>query len=173
MPLVTVNQPVRDLYAKHWSVTGIGVPTRDSSDSETYLPGRNLLIFTKPLLWCLANGMPELTTAPLGSNPFPDATPEFYDALAALAGVSANGKVRVLRPYAEMGLQKADVLRRGAGLPLEHTLSCLRPVKGLHCGVCNKCGERMQGFRNAGIRDPIHSLHSLMTCMGEPKGAIQ
>lgn len=153
-PLVTFDQPVGDLYAKHWSMTGDSVPAAGTPDEESYLPGRNLLLFAKPLLWCLANGVPELATAPLASNPFPDATSEFYDGLARLAGQGVGGRVSVLRPYADLGLYKADVLRRGTGLPLELSFSCIRPVRGLHCGACSKCGERKDGFRDAGIPDP-------------------
>ena len=47
-----------------------------------------------------------------------------------------------------------SLLRRGAGLPLEHTFSCLAPIDGRHCGRCNKCAERQAGFRAAGMRDP-------------------
>ena len=102
----------------------------------------------------MANDIPELATAPLASNPFPDATPEFYDGLACLAGMAVNGRVKIIRPYAELGLHKEDVLRRGIGLPLELTFSCNRPERGLHCGTCSKCGERQQGFLAAKMPDP-------------------
>ena len=69
-------------------------------------------------------------------------------------GRAVGGSVRVRRPYADLGLHKRDVLRRGAGLPLEHTFSCLRPAGGRHCGRCNKCAERRAGFRDAGVPDP-------------------
>lgn len=153
-PLVTLNQPVDDLYGPHWSLTGDGVPPLGAPDEDSFLPGRNVLLLAKPLLWCLARGVPELATAPLASNPFPDATPAFYDGFAELVGMSVGGRVRVVRPYAELGLHKADVVRRGAGLPLEHTLSCARPVSHRHCGRCSKCGERADGFRDAGVPDP-------------------
>jgi len=58
----------------------------------------------------------------------------------------------VLTPY--RALHKTDVLRRGKDLPLEHTFSCNRPVNGRHCGACNKCHERQQGFADAGLPDP-------------------
>ena len=153
-PLVVLGQPVADLYGPHWSLTGENVPAADTPDDAVYLPGRNVLLLTKPLLWCLLNGVPELATAPLGSNPFPDATAEFYDGFAAAVGRAVGGSVRVLRPYADRGLTKTDVLRRGAGLPLGETFSCIRPVRGLHCGRCNKCAERQAGFAAAGMADP-------------------
>ncbi len=153
-PCVELAQPVADLYGPHWSLTGEGTPGKESPDEAVYLPGRNVLLLAKPLLWCQRNGVPELATAPLAGNPFPDATPDFYAAFSRLVGQAAGGHVRVLRPYADLGLTKADVIRRGAGLPLEHTFSCLRPVGGQHCGACNKCGERQTGFAVAGVPDP-------------------
>jgi 7-cyano-7-deazaguanine synthase len=153
-PLTILDQPVLDLYAGHWSLTGDGVPAADTPDDSVYLPGRNVLLLAKPLLWCHLHGIPELATAPLACNPFPDATPEFYDRFAAAVGVAVGGTVRVLRPYAELGLHKPDVICRGAGLPLGHTFSCLQPVRARHCGRCNKCGERRVGFAAANVPDP-------------------
>jgi 7-cyano-7-deazaguanine synthase len=151
-PLVVLDQPVADVYGAHWSVSGEGVPGADTPDEAVFLPGRNVLLLAKPLLWCHLNGVPEVATAPLGANPFPDAAPAFFDGFAALVSRAVGGSVRVLRPYA--ALHKADVLRRGRGLPLEHTFSCIRPARGLHCGACNKCAERRAGFGAAGLADP-------------------
>jgi 7-cyano-7-deazaguanine synthase len=151
-PLCVLEQPVADVYGAHWSVSGEGVPGADTPDDAVFLPGRNVLLLAKPLVWCHLNGVPELATAPLGSNPFPDAAPEFFDGFAALVSAALGGAVRILRPYAS--LHKADVLGRGRGLPLEHTFSCIRPVRGLHCGACNKCAERRAGFSAARMDDP-------------------
>lgn len=155
-PLLTISQPITDIYGAHWSVTADRVPDYDSPDEDVFLPGRNVLLLAKPLLWCLLNGVPEIATAPLGNNPFPDATPEFYDSMADIVcrSMGQAGGVRVLRPYAELGLHKTDVLRRAVGLPIEHTFSCLAPVNGEHCGRCNKCAERQRCFMDAGMSDP-------------------
>jgi len=154
MSLVELSQPVADLYGKHWSVSGEGIPGAETGDEAVFLPGRNVLLLAKPLLWCHLNGVPELALAPLGSNPFPDATAEFFAEMGAVVNRAVGGQVRVITPYASLGLHKAGVLRRGAGLPLEHTFSCIRPMNGLHCGQCNKCAERQVGFRDAAIIDP-------------------
>ncbi len=153
-PCVELAQPVADLYGSHWSITGENVPVRYTPDEDVYLPGRNVLLLAKPLIWCHMNGVPELATAPLAGNPFPDATPEFYDGFARMVSTAIQGQVRVLRPYADLKLHKVDVLRRGAHLPLQHTFSCILPAGGQHCGACSKCGERIQGFHDAGIPDP-------------------
>jgi 7-cyano-7-deazaguanine synthase len=151
-PLHVLHLPVNDVYGMHWSLTGEQVPDDHSADEAVFLPGRNLLLLAKSLLWCHLQGIPAIALAPLGSNPFPDATPCFFAALQAVANQAVNGHVQILRPYADQ--HKEDVLRRGATFPLQHTFSCIRPVRGLHCGNCNKCAERRLGFRAAGIADP-------------------
>jgi 7-cyano-7-deazaguanine synthase len=151
-PLVTLDQPVADLYDDHWSLTGVGVPAAGTPDEDVFLPGRNVLLLAKPLLWCHLHRVPEIALAPLAVNPFPDATPEFFAKFAAAVGRAVGGSVRVIRPYS--ALHKTDVIRRGAAFPLEHTFSCIRPARGLHCGRCNKCHERRMAFREAGVVDP-------------------
>jgi 7-cyano-7-deazaguanine synthase len=151
---VLLHQPIGDLYGTHWSLTGENVPDRESPDEDVYLPGRNVLLLAKPLVWCHLNGVHELATAPLAGNPFPDATSTFYDGFAALVSRAVSGRVRVIRPYADLGLRKPDVIQRGKDLPLELTFSCIRPVGSRHCGSCNKCAERQAGFAAAAVPDP-------------------
>ena len=156
-PLHVLEMPVRDLYSVHWSVTGEGTPGADTPDEAVFLPGRNVLLLSKAMLWCHLRNVPELALAPLGSNPFPDATPEFFAALEGVVNRAVAGRVRVLQPY--LHLHKADVLRRGRGLPLELTFSCIQPRGGKHCGQCNKCAERRRAFAEAGLPDrtPYHT----------------
>ncbi|HEX4589054.1 MAG TPA: 7-cyano-7-deazaguanine synthase [Gemmataceae bacterium] len=154
-PLVTLELPVRDLYDNaHWAITGRDVPGAESSDEAVYLPGRNVLLLSKALLWCHLHDVPTLALATLARNPFPDATPEFFEAFAAAVNRAVGGRTQVVAPFA--GLSKTDVIRRGRDLPLQFTLSCLRPVGGRHCGRCNKCAERRAAFQAAGIVDPAN-----------------
>jgi len=150
--LTTFDLPVADLYGEHWSLTGRGVPGADSADEAVYLPGRNVLLLSKALLWCHLHDVPALALAVLAANPFPDATPAFFGAFAEAVNRAVGGRVRVETPYAHLG--KAEVLRRGRHLPLGLTFSCIAPVAGRHCGVCNKCAERRRAFAEAGIPDP-------------------
>jgi 7-cyano-7-deazaguanine synthase len=151
-PLAVLEMPVADLYAQHWSLTGAGVPGADTPDDAVYLPGRNVLLLAKALLWCHLRGVPAVALAPLEGNPFPDATPEFFQAYQDVVNAAIGGAVRILQPY--RGFSKADVLRRGRHLPLGRTFSCMRPAGGLHCGACNKCAERRHAFVAAGLNDP-------------------
>jgi len=150
-PLHALEMPVRDLYAAHWSITGDGTPGGDTPDEAVFLPGRNVLLLSKAILWCRLRGVPELALAPLAGNPFPDATPEFFAGFSAAVNQAVGGRVRLILPY--LRLHKAEILRRGGGLPLELTFSCIRPHGGTHCGQCNKCAERRRAFAEAGLED--------------------
>jgi 7-cyano-7-deazaguanine synthase len=156
-PLQVLEMPVGDLYGAHWSVTGRDVPDARTPDEAVFLPGRNVLLLAKAMPWCHLHGVCAVALAALRNNPFPDATPEFFRDFQAVVNRALGGHVEVLRPYAE--LNKVEVLRRGRGLPLELTFSCLHPVLDQHCGACNKCAERRAAFAAAGLVDPT-SYHA-------------
>ena len=149
--LAILDLPVADLYGRHWSLTGKDVPDAASPDDAVFLPGRNVLLLAKALLWCHLRHVPALALGLLGSNPFPDATDGFFASFQGAVNEAVSGNVLVHRPYA--GLSKAEVLRRGRTLPLELTFSCIHPSAGRHCGACNKCAERRRAFADAGIED--------------------
>ncbi len=151
-PATILELPVGDLYENHWSITGQNVPDADSADEAVFLPGRNVLLLSKAILWCHLNHIPTLALAPLLSNPFPDASPEFFRDFAEVVNRSVGGRVQVVCPFAT--LSKREVLHRGARWPLHLTFSCIQPIDADHCGVCNKCAERRKGFADAGVPDP-------------------
>jgi 7-cyano-7-deazaguanine synthase len=150
-PLVVLDQPVRDLYGEHWSVNG-AVPNATAPDEDFYLPGRNVLLLAKALIWCRLHEVPAVALATLAANPFPDATPEFFRDYAVVIGRAVGGKVSAVTPFGSS--TKADVIRLGAALPLQYSLSCMSPAGGRHCGVCGKCAERGRAFIAAGVPDP-------------------
>src|SRR5581483_7091888 len=115
-PLQILEMPVGDLYGRHWSITGQQVPDYHSPDEAVFLPGRNVLLLAKAILWCHLHHVPAVAMAPLGSNPFPDATPAFFEAYQDLVNGAIGGAVKVLRPYAE--LKKVAVMQRGRDFPL-------------------------------------------------------
>jgi 7-cyano-7-deazaguanine synthase len=150
-PLVSFDMPLADVYADHWSVTGRDVPDHRTPDESVYLPGRNALLLIKAVVWCELNGISELALAPLGSNPFADATPEFFRDFQAALNRATGATLSIIRPFADM--HKRDVMALGHDLPLELTFSCIAPIDGMHCGNCNKCAERREAFRIAGMDD--------------------
>lgn len=149
--LVVLDLPLNDLYSGHWSLTGEDTPAHDSPDEAVYLPGRNALLLVKPTIWCQLHGIERLALAPLGTSPFEDASLQFLTDFAAALNRGAKSRVQFESPFGRMN--KQQVMALGRTLPLELTFSCISPVNSLHCGRCNKCAERQNAFRDAGITD--------------------
>jgi 7-cyano-7-deazaguanine synthase len=149
--VVVLDFTTVDITRDHWSVTG-KVPGYRASLTSNYIPGRNLSLLTKAAMFCARNCIGEIAMAPLQSNPFPDARPEFFRAFERAVKLGMELPLRVLTPFE--GLEKSDVIKKGRALPLQFTLSCASPRGSLHCGACTKCAEREEGFAAAGIADP-------------------
>lgn len=152
-PLVRLDLPAASLYgARHWSVSGRGVPGRRAGLASNYLPGRNLLLGSLGAVHCARLRIPTLALALLADNPFPDATPAFLAGLGRLASRALSARVTIRAPFRR--LAKEAVIRRGRDLPLGLTLSCAAPRGLRHCGRCTKCAERQGAFARAGVPDP-------------------
>ena len=147
-----ISVPIKAVYGDHWSLNGNTVPSADEPDSAVYLPGRNILLIGLAAVWCSTHGVSRIAIGSLGGNPFPDATPEFFERFASTLSVGLGHKIIVEAPYRD--LHKSDIIRQFSELPLELTLTCMAPAAGKHCGRCNKCGERRKAFRASGIADP-------------------
>jgi len=152
-PLVSLDFTVRDLYAPtHWAIRGVP-PAYDTPDEDVYLVGRNIVLLAKAGIYSAQHRIGRVALGPLAGNPFPDATPAFFEAMGRALSLGLAHEITIATPFREV--DKKDVIRRGIalGVPLEHTLSCMNPVGDAHCGACSKCRERRDAFRAAGVTD--------------------
>ena len=153
-PLARLSFTVHDLYpATHWALRGTP-PAFDTPDEDVYLTGRNVALLSKAAIYCAQQGLGRIVLAPLAGNPFPDATPQFFESMARALSLGLDHPLAIEAPFAAM--HKSDVIRLGIelGVPLALTLSCMNPQGGLHCGRCSKCRERRDAFAEAGVPDP-------------------
>jgi 7-cyano-7-deazaguanine synthase len=153
-PIATVDVDMRDVYPRtHWAVEG-HPPAYDTPDEDVYLEGRNIILISKAAVLCARLGVSRLALGPLMGNPFPDATPEFFETMARAMSLGLARPLTIATPLVQ--LHKEDVVRLGIELhvPLDVTLSCMNPAPGdLHCGQCSKCRERHDAFLAAGVAD--------------------
>ncbi len=128
----------------------------------TYVPARNTIMLSLALGHAEAIGASDIF---YGANAvdysgYPDCRPVFVDAFEALANVATKAAVegRRLRVRAPViDLSKADIIRRGAALGVDFslTVSCYQAdEQGRACGRCDSCRIRKSGFDTAGIPDP-------------------
>lgn len=157
-PLTTLTIDMRDVYPPtHWAIVG-SAPGYDQPDEDVYLEGRNITLIAKAAVLCARRAIARLVLGPLAGNPFPDATPAFFETMARAMSLGLGHDLAIDAPF--RSLHKADVIHLGArlGVPFELTLSCMQPRDGRHCGACNKCRERQEAFRDAGVEDPTGYL---------------
>ena len=129
----------------------------------TYVPARNLVFLSIALSWAetLEAGDVFIGANAVDYSGYPDCRPQFVEAfqkcaaLATKAGV--EGKEISIRSPLE-GMRKAEIIQRGLELKVDYSLtrSCYDPSpEGLSCGKCDSCILRLNGFRKAGMEDPI------------------
>jgi 7-cyano-7-deazaguanine synthase len=161
-PLASLEFSMRDILApSHWAVRGTP-PSYDTPDEDVYLPGRNVVLLTKAAVFAVSRGCGRVTLGTLANNPFPDATPQFFEAMSRSLSLGLGQRIEVAAPLDQM--RKEDVIRLGDSLnvPFELTLSCMNPTDGqrpIHCGLCSKCRERRDAFTAARVVDRTVYAH--------------
>lgn len=133
---------------------GTGIPS-------TYVPGRNTVFLSIAFSIAESRGA---TTVFIAANAvdfsgYPDCTPEFMEAfqkmidLGTKVGREGRG-VKIEAPI--LRETKAQIVKEAIRLhvPLELTWSCYRGGAKA-CGVCDSCLLRLEGFKAAGVKDPI------------------
>jgi 7-cyano-7-deazaguanine synthase len=129
----------------------------------TYVPARNTVFLSLALAWAEAIGAQAIFIGvnALDYSGYPDCRPEFiaaFEAMAQLAtkaGIEGAPPIRIKTPL--MAMTKAQIIQAGIALGLDYgaTMSCYDPTPdGLHCGSCDACLLRRQGFADAGVPDP-------------------
>ena len=150
-PVVELSAPMRPIYGDHWSMTGVDVPKPGDADDAVFMPGRNIVLIGLAAVWCSTRGVNVVAIGSLGGNPFSDATPEFFEAFGAALSRGLAHEIKILAPY--RGRTKVELIHENNHLPIELSLTCMTPVDGLHCGLCQKCEERIDAFTAAGVED--------------------
>lgn len=154
LALVSLTIDMRDVYPPtHWAIRGVP-PAYDTPDKDVYLEGRNVVLLSKTSVFMARTGIPRVMIGPLAGNPFPDATPEFFDRMAGALSVGLAAPIAIEAPFTDMDKSEVIRLGRALGVPLHLTLSCMQPRQGLHCRRCSKCRERIDAFKEAGGPDP-------------------
>ena len=156
--LTILEVPMDRIYRPHWSLGKTRAPGFRAPDADVYLPGRNLFFFSLAGLFCSLRKIPTIWTGILKGNPFQDARPGFLRQMERILSASLGRPIRIAAPLRE--LTKGQVIRRWDGIvPWKLTFSCLKPAGRRHCGRCQKCAERRNGFRAAGVADPTSYVY--------------
>ena len=129
----------------------------------TYVPARNTIFLSLALAYAETLNASAIYFGAnvLDYSGYPDCRPDFIRAFETMARLGTKmgveGQAVEIRAPLLM-LSKAEIVRRGKELnvPFELTHSCYDPtVEGVACGRCDSCRIRREGFRLAGVVDPV------------------
>lgn len=127
----------------------------------TYVPARNTIFLSIALAYAESIKAEAIY---MGANHidysgYPDCRPRYFKAFQRMANLatkcSVEGKpIKIRAPLINM--TKKQIIEKAVelGIPLELTWSCYRGKKKACC-VCDSCVLRKEGFRQAGLEDPL------------------
>lgn len=129
----------------------------------TYVPARNTIFLALALGWAEVLGSSDIFIGvnAIDYSGYPDCRPEFIEAferlanLATKAGVEGRARTKIHTPLIQ--LSKCSIVKLGAELGVDFGLthSCYDPDQdGRACGLCDSCRLRLEGFAQAGLKDP-------------------
>ena len=129
----------------------------------TYVPARNLVFLSLTLAWAEVIGARDIFIGvnALDYSGYPDCRPEFIEGFQTVANLATKAgsdgiRFRIHAPLQNLG--KDEIAREAQRLGLDPglTWSCYDPTEdGLACGLCDSCRLRLEGFRRAGLVDPL------------------
>jgi 7-cyano-7-deazaguanine synthase len=150
----------------------ISVPKNsDFSESKkvpiTYVPARNTIFLSYALAYAEVVGAFDIFIGvnAIDYSGYPDCRPEFIKTfqnladLATAAGVENKGRFKIHAPLIEMS--KKEIIQKGIEIGVDYSMthSCYDPIvkdeNTYSCGECDSCLLRKEGFRAAGVKDPL------------------
>ena len=87
-----------------------------------------------------------------------DTSQKFVDGINGIAGQNRTHKVQVVAPFSHLNKASEISLCKEMGNfdLLANTLTCYDPDdQGRSCGKCPSCSERINGFMQNGLVDPV------------------
>jgi len=130
----------------------------NSKISNSYVPFRNANILAIATSWAeviSANAI-FIGASEVDFSGYPDCRRIFFDAFEETINLGTKPETAITVETPLIKMTKKDVVREGAKLkiPFELSWSCYFENE-VACGVCESCKLRLNGFRNAKIKDPI------------------
>jgi 7-cyano-7-deazaguanine synthase len=127
----------------------------------TYVPARNTIFLSIALAYAETVGAQAIF---IGANSidysgYPDCRPEYFKAFQRMASLATKcgvegRSIRIQAPLVKM--RKEEIVKKAILLrvPLKLTWSCYSGGKK-PCGTCDSCVLRREGFKRAGLTDPV------------------
>ncbi|MBU3677687.1 MAG: hypothetical protein FGM54_10990, partial [Chitinophagaceae bacterium] len=122
--------------------------------TNSYVPGRNLLLLTHAAAYAEANGISDIY---FGANAddgqcYPDCRMDFFNSFNQICQSCSNtANIKVHVPFIAMSKRDVVIKSKLLHVDLQNTLSCYAPIENKACGICLSCVQRISSIRAAKI----------------------
>lgn len=109
-----------------------------------FYPNRNLLLLTLASLYAYEQNHDGISIGAIkavGTTPFPDIQPEFFNRLSGVISCGLSKELAILTPFIEYTKFQVVEIGKGLNVPFELTYSCLTNNE-TPCGTCESCKSR-------------------------------
>lgn len=126
----------------------------------TYVPYRNMIMSSIAFSYAEAIGADTILSGLQIHDEYGywDTTEAFVEKLNDISSLNRKHQIRLECPFVSMTKRDELILASNLGIlkDLKYTLTCYNPdEKGVSCGQCPSCSERIHAFLSLGLKDPI------------------
>jgi len=138
----------------------IEVPTSGIEEGVpvTYVPFRNGIFLSIAAAVAEKHGAEALFIGVVeeDSSGYPDCRESYIEQMQKAINLGTKDETHLTIKMPLVALKKSQIVQKSLelGLPLQNTWSCYKEEE-LACGVCDSCRLRLNGFKEAGVVDPI------------------
>ena len=150
----------KELGASALTDKSIDVPTGGIEEGVpvTYVPFRNGIFLSMAAAIAEKEGAQAIAIGVVeeDSSGYPDCRESYIKSMeqSINLGTKDETKISILMPLVHLKKSQIVLEAQKLNVPLELTWSCYKN-EDKACGVCDSCRLRLNGFKEAGIKDPI------------------
>ena len=150
----------KQLGASALTDKSIEVPTGGVEDGVpvTYVPFRNGIFLSMAAAIAEKEGAELISIGVVeeDSSGYPDCRESYIKSMEQSINLGTKDETNIKIHMPLVALKKSQIVQEAVELdvPLKHTWSCYKS-EDKACGVCDSCRLRLNGFKIAGVKDPI------------------
>ena len=150
----------KQLGASALTDTNIEVPTGGVEEGVpvTYVPFRNGIFLSMAAAIAEKEGAEAIAIGVVeeDSSGYPDCREAYIQAMQNAINLGTKDETNITIEMPLVHLKKSEIVKEALkyNVPLELTWSCYKNEDAA-CGVCDSCRLRLNGFKIAGVNDPI------------------
>jgi len=150
----------KQLGASALTDTNIEVPTGGVEEGVpvTYVPFRNGIFLSMAAAIAEKEGAEAIAIGVVeeDSSGYPDCREAYIQAMQNAINLGTKDETNITIKMPLVHLKKSEIVKEALkyDVPLELTWSCYKNEDAA-CGVCDSCRLRLNGFKIAGVNDPI------------------